>query len=658
MKTCLFNLSRSIRSLGIAALGICIAHGAHALDIPGAPAGSPSATNDRFSSGYPSAPVPNTSGSFVGLGYDFSGVGWNLTDSSKSFGLLSPKNYLVARHYGGAPTIEFFGGDGQLHTYTEQSLSYTNYGTIFSNETTGDTAIGTLTAPIKASDQIQSYAVLDSTNYVDAPVLIYGHGNNTPSPRVAATSIAGEYITDPYESFVLTSNTDSTYQIGDSGSPAFIPWTDPTGGKQMTIMGNAAGVGSGYNWLNFIQRPENITALNSVMVPGGYALRWVADATATWKGGAAGLENSFGSGTNWTSGTTSDGASYLAFTSSNTTQFSIDLGHSTHTARGLIFDPSTSGFTFSSGTLLLDRGGLNNFDTHQETFTNSFLLTDHQFWDGHAGGFDVSGTIDTNGKLLIVQGSAASTLSGRIFGAGSLAKDGSGILTLSGSNSFTGPTFLHNGILLAKNATGFATGTGTVTVEAGTLSGFGTIGGNTTINAGAEVGGGDIVSGGISAPDLVNQSKNLLKFAGNLTLNGALDFHLGALSETIGYTGLQLSNTGAQLSLGNTASFTLSSTSFVGIADPNSGLPFWDNPHSWTLIDVAGSTPDSGVFASVSLGVWNQGTFALNLNAGSGANDVQLQYSPKSVPEPSTGWLLLSGIAGAFAFVRGRRVRA
>ncbi|MEM6884924.1 MAG: hypothetical protein AAF571_07815 [Verrucomicrobiota bacterium] len=68
-----------------------------------------SVVNDRFLSGYPSAPVRNTNGSFIGLGYEWSGVTWQpeTTTSpfnpgaSKSFGLISPKHHLIARHFGG-----------------------------------------------------------------------------------------------------------------------------------------------------------------------------------------------------------------------------------------------------------------------------------------------------------------------------------------------------------------------------------------------------------------------------------------------------------------------------------------------------------------------------------------------------------------------------
>jgi hypothetical protein len=96
-----------------------------------------SAANDRFSSGYPSAPVENTDPAFVGLGLDGGGVGWASTAATKSFGFLSPRHYLVARHFGGAANIRIF-ADGTLQTYAQQSVEDIGLGVVFQNETLGD----------------------------------------------------------------------------------------------------------------------------------------------------------------------------------------------------------------------------------------------------------------------------------------------------------------------------------------------------------------------------------------------------------------------------------------------------------------------------------------------------------------------------------------
>jgi len=625
-----------IAVLGLFLLGV---HPVVGLLIPTYTTGS----NDRFSSGYPTAPVINTSSLFAGLGYDFSGVGWAAVDSGKSFAMLTPKNFLAAEHYGGAPTIDFLGGDGQLHQYSQVGVVGTNYGVVFSGDTYGDLAVGTLTTPIKASDQIQTYAVLDMPSYANASLMLYGHQSGTStSPRVAMVSASSVVVgtgTDP-SSYILTATSGATLEGGDSGSPTFIPWTDPSGAKQLTIIGNNAAV-SNYNWLNFIPRAEDITALNSAMVGGGYALRWVANATMIWKGGYSG--NAFNSAFNWSTYSSPTSSSYIGLSSTNSSYLSLDLGGGTQPVRGVNFNPGTAGFTLSNGTLSLGRGGLDNYDTHVQTLNNNFMLTDDQYWDGHSGGFNVAGSINTNGNLLIVQGSAASTLSGAISGSGSFAKDGAGILTVSGSNSYSGPTFLHNGTLVVSNTAGSGTGLGTLTVEAGKLAGFGIVAGSASIAAGAHVFGGKVNVSGAAAPDSAVQANNILTIGGDLVMDGALDFYLGNLSELSGYTQLVLSGTASRLTLGADSSFSLATGNFVGVSDPNSGLPFWNSAHVWTLVEVMGATQVSGVFGDVSLGTWSQGSFSLTVSTSSAINAVQLAYSP--VPEPSAALLLLAGAA-------------
>ena len=84
--------------LGIVA-GAAAAHPALALEVTGYSA----TVNDRFTSGFPTSPVPNTSGSFVGAAYDWSGIGWSTTiyaaSSYKGLALLSPRHFLTAQHY-------------------------------------------------------------------------------------------------------------------------------------------------------------------------------------------------------------------------------------------------------------------------------------------------------------------------------------------------------------------------------------------------------------------------------------------------------------------------------------------------------------------------------------------------------------------------------
>ncbi|NDW19123.1 T9SS C-terminal target domain-containing protein [Dysgonomonas sp. 216] len=77
------------------------------------------------------------------------------------------------------------------------------------------------------------------------------------------------------------------------------------------------------------------------------------------------------------------------------------------------------------------------------------------------------------------------TYNGVIEGTSSkLIKEGTGTLTLTGSNTYTGGTQVNAGTLVVKSISGSATGTGTVTVKSGAaLSGSGTVGGSVTVEA-------------------------------------------------------------------------------------------------------------------------------------------------------------------------------
>ncbi len=102
---------------------------------------------------------------------------------------------------------------------------------------------------------------------------------------------------------------------------------------------------------------------------------------------------------------------------------------------------------------------------------------------------------------------------GRSHGTGgSLTKTGSGTITLSGANLYTGTTSVTAGTLEVANETGSATGVGTVKVNSGTLGGSGLIAGATTIGTG---------SGGAAflAPALGTKTPATLTIQSALTLN-------------------------------------------------------------------------------------------------------------------------------------------
>lgn len=460
-------------------------------------AGYSSAANDRFSSGYTANPVtnpvPNTNPLFIGLNYDWSGVGWSDSDLTKSFGMLSPRHYLLATHYGGAGTVQFLGRNGQLYLGTQQSVRGTGLG-----PADGDVSLGTLTKAIPAQSAVAFYSILDlvpSTsnpvynNYVGQNLLMYGKTGRVANNATDQIGISGSGY------YISCSATQAGYQIGDSGSPIFLSWTDPVGVAHPAILGAAWAVDNldapTRNYESFIPESAVAAKLNEFMAVEGYALRWVGNPATLWNGNTG---NRFDRRFNWSAGQVPSDV-YALFDGTATSQRSIAL-MANQNLRGLIFNnvPGNNGFVFQTGSVLtVGRGGIINYDADNvQTLQCDVALASPQWWDGRTGGLSVSGSLNNNGNLLVVDGSGNSVFAGAITGTGGLAKEGAGVLTLSGNAAFGGTLFIHNGtvnlngaagnsyaggtmllggVLLANNSTGSATGTGGVTVASGAVLG-------------------------------------------------------------------------------------------------------------------------------------------------------------------------------------------
>ena len=454
-----------------------------ALDVTGYSA----TVNDRFTSGFPTAPVPNTSGSFVGSAYDWSGVGWSTTDGTKGFGFLSPRHYLVASHYGGATNVRLATGSG-LVTGTQQSVTNTGYGLTLNS--TPDLSLGRLNASLAGTAAIARYGVLDlyatssadvPSAYANQPVLVYGRGTSgTTSPRIASSSVFSASTTlyeSPNNGYMITKTTNYTLQVGDSGSPAFIAWTNPNGGSELTIIGNNAAVDTtnGNNLQNFIARTGIMSQLNTLMTPDGYALRMVGNVSGTWAGGSGSptQQNDLARNGNW-SGNAIPTDLYVLFNGTSSSVRAVDVNAATN-LRGLAFKStgtSGDGFTFSgANTLTIGRGGVTNYDADRQTITAPVALGDHQYWDVGAGGVTAGG-ITTNGKLLEIAGSGTARITGAVSGTGGLALSGSQ-LELTGSSTYTGATWVHAGTLVVNGNAAASSG---VTVGAtATLGGSGSV---------------------------------------------------------------------------------------------------------------------------------------------------------------------------------------
>jgi len=203
------------------------------------------ATNDRFSSGYSGNPVANSSASFLGAGYNLSGVGWNAADNTQSFAMISDQYFVYSNHYAPGSTLNFF--SPTLGTVVIYGVSSTYHFTF--NGQTSDFAVGKLSSAVNPADGIASYPILGLPtiqSYLGLSALLYGHGASGP--------VLGANVVDAYGTYNLNGSStvdnygigysynsgltgDSVFQAGDSSSPTFVPWYG-----SLALLGTHSGV--------------------------------------------------------------------------------------------------------------------------------------------------------------------------------------------------------------------------------------------------------------------------------------------------------------------------------------------------------------------------------------------------------------------------------
>jgi autotransporter-associated beta strand protein len=114
--------------------------------------------------------------------------------------------------------------------------------------------------------------------------------------------------------------------------------------------------------------------------------------------------------------------------------------------------------------------------------------------------------------LSIGSNNQSTTFSGVTQGTGGVSKTGTGTLTVSGNNTYTGPTVVGAGVFVANNKRGSATGSGSVNVQAGTLGGQGALSGPVTIGTGSG-------KGAFLAPSAAAKQPVTLSLTNTLTFN-------------------------------------------------------------------------------------------------------------------------------------------
>jgi autotransporter-associated beta strand protein len=281
----------------------------------------------------------------------------------------------------------------------------------------------------------------------------------------------------------------------------------------------------------------------------------------------------------------------------------------------LIANGGTSG---GLGGLISFIGSSTGGTARVEVFGNGNLdISEHNAPGVTTGSIEGSGVVFLGADNLTVGGNNLSkTFSGKIQDGGlgggtggSLTKTGTGKLTLSKASTYTGGTTISRGTLLVTNRTGSATGTGTVQVNTGTLSGTGIMTGAVTVGTGTSSGAIVSPGNGATAPGILT-SNSALTFNSRSTYKCILNRSTPTAGE-ITARGVTI-NSGASFSFVDSGTGTLTVGTVFTVINNTSA-----NPISGTFRNLA----DGSVFTS------NGNNFQASYEGGSG-NDLTLTVVP------------------------------
>jgi autotransporter-associated beta strand protein len=164
-------------------------------------------------------------------------------------------------------------------------------------------------------------------------------------------------------------------------------------------------------------------------------------ADQAWINGAPGTPTQnpvFSSGVNWANGLVPVNYDAIYFSDPiGPNRAFNDLPTDTQ-FNGIIFDAGSRAITITGNRFILTYSGIVNNTSRTQTIRNDILL---------------SGTrrgVNCNSGPIV--------LGGNIGGSGNLTKLGSGVLSLSGNNTYTGDTFINSGFVSVFNSNPFGTG--------------------------------------------------------------------------------------------------------------------------------------------------------------------------------------------------------
>ena len=186
-------------------------------------------------------------------------------------------------------------------------------------------------------------------------------------------------------------------------------------------------------------------------------------ATLTWTGAAG--DNNVNTAGNWSPAQVPVSGDTLVFSGSAglLPQLAADL-----TVASISFGSAAQAFTLGGAGIYTINSGITNSSASTETLNNGIKLGANQSWSATSGNLIFNGAVNLQTFTLTVTGGKATTISGIVSGTGDVTKTGTGSLTLSGNNNYSGTTNLATGSLTIGSDT--AVGTGLLVIGSGSSS--------------------------------------------------------------------------------------------------------------------------------------------------------------------------------------------
>jgi autotransporter-associated beta strand protein len=235
----------------------------------------------------------------------------------------------------------------------------------------------------------------------------------------------------------------------------------------------------------------------------------------------------------------------------------------------------------------------------------------------NTGGQGAGVTLNNNSAVGIDTTGGSITYAGNITNAGiGLTKLGTNTLTLSGANTYTGPTLVNAGALVVSGST--AAGSAVTINSGGTLAGDGaanegTLNGSVTVATGTPGGAINLQDGAIGTLTV-----------GSLTVNG------GTLSFDIGS-----GSTGNLDKIASTGTLTIGGSTKITIGFVNGTTTLTTGTYS--LLTYGGAALSTANFNNLSLSSTTLGAYTLQLiNGSTGSTGVELKISASTTPTTYT----------------------